>query len=84
MACYLTLTGEEHECEGCARTTGPGLVGLTDEIGSPPHAVVCHCCLDGLDRGLAAVWQLIREGRCGLGEPGPGSDPQARLALDAE
>lgn len=56
MTCYLTITDREHECEGgCVEPVGPGLIAVTNEMGSGELMPICATCLESLDSRLAAV-----------------------------
>lgn len=55
MACYLMVSEESRECEGCGVELPPGVVGLTDEL-TGALVAQCRTCLFSLDRRLAAAW----------------------------
>ncbi len=60
MASYLAIIDEEQQCPDCAQPVGPGLVGVTDEIGPGKIMPVCGTCFHGLDPRLYVILRLSR------------------------
>ena len=59
LACYLSFSDVETECEGCAEEIPPGLTGWTDDLLPGRLVAVCPLCLDGLDPRLRGAQQKI-------------------------
>ncbi len=63
MACYLSFSEIERECQGCSHEIPPGLVGWTDELLPGRLLAVCKHCLDGLDHRLRGVQKIVTAGK---------------------
>ena len=77
--CLLGILDYKAECEGCTRPTGPGLVGMTDEIQHPKVLPVCIVCLYSLSEELWRAVILPRAVDIVVRLVKPGQDP-AELA----